>query len=74
MIPETAVEAAARALYRYEYQNFTQDELMFALKQARLALEAAAPYMLARAWDEGREADDFEVSIGMDGNPYRPTP
>lgn len=26
---------------------------------------------LAKAWDEGHEADDFEVSIGLDRNPYR---
>jgi len=37
----------------------------------RAALEAAAPHLMAEAWDEGRNADDFSVSIGYEKNPYR---
>ena len=36
------------------------------------ALEAAAPHMLAGAWDEGREAGMLDYYNTR--NPYKPTP
>ena len=71
MIPEAAVEAAGQALrgaFDWGVADFD--------KQARAALEAAAPHMLAEAWDDGHSAG-IDHADGLDGgsNPYdRPTP
>ena len=65
MIPDEAVEAAAKVMFEHKDREVTFREV------ARAALEAAAPHLMAAAWDEGFAADDFEVSIGMDRNPYR---
>jgi hypothetical protein len=65
VIPNEAVEAAKVAYLR----EFNHDEN--AEYVTKLILEAAAPYMMAEAWEEGREADDFSVSIGYEKNPYR---
>jgi len=75
-IPDEAVEAAANELHDREgYSISLADSPKYRKDYYRAlateVLEAAAPYMLAQAWDEGREADDFEVSIGFDANPYR---
>jgi hypothetical protein len=86
VIPVEAVEAAAKvaveqlAMYTFPANfnggNAFHEEVAQRCGPliAKAVLEAAAPYLMAQAWDEGREADDFEVSIGMDGNPYRKTP
>lgn len=59
-IPDEAVKAAAEA-----YINATRP---VGLAEIEAILEAAAPHMLAGAWDEGRESVDFD-SCGL--NPYR---
>lgn len=60
MIPEAAVEAAARALTAEVYgtdmfdgmSDASQDILR---RRGKFILEAAAPHMLAEAWDAGAE-------------------
>ena len=72
MIPEAAVEAAW----------FAQRGTDVSRADLRLILEAAAPHMLAEAWDAGREsfAKDLLSPLSEIGtrkssaNPYRPTP
>lgn len=61
MILEPAVEAAAKVI-ESKFDGGGNSEYM-----ARAILEAAAPHMLARAWDEG-------YGYGRNGdftNPYR---
>lgn len=72
MIPEEAVEAAAKVVLS------GMDERHHAYKIAYAALEAAAPYMLrdakAEAWDEGSQARwEYQWSDDIDPltNPYR---
>jgi hypothetical protein len=64
-ISDEAVEAAAKAISRSLGLNLTD--------QARLALEAAAPHMLANAWDEGNIAGVFDLPSEQHAtpNPYR---
>lgn len=50
MIPAEAVEAALTVLRRDDLWELSDEE------EARLILEAAAPYMLARAWAAGHES------------------
>lgn len=72
MIPTEAVEAAALSIYAKAGIVTEQD--------IRAALEAAAPHMLAGAWEEGRLVGRAEEQSGFDtetnpyGDPYRPTP
>ena len=69
MIPDVAVEAAAKCTYERE-MGVNWDGLQSSVKRgyledARAALEAAAPHMLAEAWDEGHAAGishDFEAT------------
>lgn len=69
MIPEAAVEAAAGALRDAFDWGVTDFD-----KQARAALEAAAPHMLAGAWDEGVADMHEEAYRGVTAvNPYRTT-
>ena len=77
MIPEAAVEAAALSIHRaHPFQS-----LSICRAAARAALEAAAPYMLAGAWDEAiQDADDegylytHQSDYMKKRNPYRLTP
>lgn len=63
MIPEEAVEAAARAIYQgfhssYKWEDAPDFEGGFrsiSLKQARMAVEAATPHIAAQAWEAGRK-------------------
>ena len=92
VIPEAAVEAAARALYSgapiYDeergvitgYKPWESAEPAYQehmLNEARSALEAAAPHMLAEAkadaWDEGRVvgSDEERSGYATEDNPYR---
>ncbi|MEO5317607.1 hypothetical protein PV761_03300 [Arthrobacter sp. CC3] len=64
VIPEAAVEAAAKA---FRETHDMGDALMN-------ALEAAAPHMLADAWDEGERAAFDSIDGANRTNPYRPTP
>ena len=76
MIPEAAFRAA-EATYMETIVELRLAEgggFKVASQQRRAiraALEAAAPHLMAEAWDEGRNADDFSVSIGYEKNPYR---
>lgn len=66
MIPDAAVEAAGRTLESCLALRIPLGEM------ARAALEAAAPHMLARAWEAGREvglSQDFEATTQI-ANPY----
>ena len=95
MIPVEAVEAAARklcALAGYDWDNIdAPDDVATDFKaqvtaQARSVLEAAAPHLMAAAWDEGYLAcvdDAFrDKELGKTGqrledgqqNPYRKAP
>jgi hypothetical protein len=67
VIPAEAVEAAAKALYVLENQgrsacpfdSLPQSELNARIEMAQAALDAAAPYLLEPAyeqgWEDGRE-------------------
>ena len=63
MIPDEAVEAAARGLAQQKWptaigvwDSFGQNMQDGFRDQARAALEAAAPHLMRVAWDEGWEA------------------
>lgn len=87
MIPDEAVEAAARAGYEYQYSSL-EGKWEFAnpgvqedfRNEFRTALEAASPHMLAAFWDA--VADDIRHDTAIDqriyvanrvrkSNPYR---
>lgn len=76
-IPEEAVEAAATAIFANVEVIQTRG---YAAEIARLALEAAAPHMLAEAWEEGEVAgqDNRDSNRGYNiehkYNPYRSQP
>jgi hypothetical protein len=60
MIPDEAVEAAAKAVW-WESEGrpwgHANDEMRAPyLREAKTALEAAAPHLMRAAWDEGWEA------------------
>lgn len=86
VIPPEAIEAAAKAMARVDdvrWGPIPQHIKDTHLTSARMALEAAAPYMLAGAWDKGEEAgsdnqcawDGWRHSKGYPiTNPYRPAP
>jgi flagellar biosynthesis/type III secretory pathway protein FliH len=74
VIPEAAVEAAARSLndaFPQMWEKMPEWAREEERKTARAALEAAAPYMLAEAWDDGHSAG-VDHADGLDGgsNPY----
>jgi len=82
VIPKASVEAAAKALDEAGYGIRGQDEL-------RLALEAAAPHMLAESWEQGAVAgwnqsgegwnaeypdeSTGKCSVDLSANPHRTT-
>ena len=71
MIPEAAVEAALEAV-RAAMIEFGPDGHTDGDEQiTRAALEAAAPHMLAAAWDDGHsEGVDYADGMGRGSNPY----
>ena len=77
VIPAEAVEAAAKRYY--EASNYGQQwKLLGNSDQAiyrhriQMALEAAAPYMLAAAWQKGRSAGQMDPYDRYPAkNPYR---
>jgi hypothetical protein len=87
-ISDEAVEAAARALYKgqpiydeavgvitgYKPWDWMEPEYQNSMRSdARAALEAAAPHLMAAAWDEG-VLIGFDEGQGVRGrtrNPYR---
>lgn len=79
-IPNEAIEAAAKGAFKrtHPHGNWSlaiSDMRDQYLSEAHAALEAAAPYMLAEAWEQGYEAADYDAphSIKTD-NPYRTVP
>jgi len=72
------MEAAAKALRdRHAAEVFELPVESF-LEDARLALEAAAPYLQAHAWLEGYKAGELDGAFQVNGheppderNPYR---
>jgi hypothetical protein len=94
VIPDEAVEAAAKAIYATEAQPMydeakeqftgarpwewlTERSWDVYRNKARQTLEAAAPHLLANAWDEGgKAAIEREHAYGREekakfSNPYR---
>jgi len=73
VIPDAAVEAAARAVFEQQYEPEEWKLVVWQTRQrhlddARLALDAAAPHLMAQAWDEGK---DVRRCDGVPPNPYR---
>lgn len=72
MIPDEALDAAVDALVASrlgDHKGINGEEFVEA---ARAALEAAAPYMLADAWEEGRQAEEDTPPLHRAApNPYR---
>ena len=82
MIPEAAVEDVARALYNRINGTHTPEWYKAAerikdmhRKYARAALEAAAPHLMAQAWDACVASleypDGSKVEVASNTNPYR---
>lgn len=74
-ISDEAVEAAAKATYSSDGLNaWTLEDVSthnHYRRKARASLEAAAPHLMAQAWDEG-VAYVFEGGAEVsDENPYR---
>jgi hypothetical protein len=80
MIPAEAVEAAARALFEKELgrpmevsdEPLYSEDIQACREDARAALEAAAPYMLAAVWEQGW--DSFASFDSRPGGPYPTNP
>ena len=69
MIPDAAVEAAARQM---ALDSNGQFHWTIYQHRARAALEAAAPHMLAQAWEAGGRAATGTYDTGYPAhNPYR---
>lgn len=82
MIPEDAVESAAKALAlggfysEKEWNEITLDKKKEPFrKHARIALEAAAPLLMEQAWNEGfdvgKDDDNWGDGAKAWDNPYR---
>jgi hypothetical protein len=81
VISDEAVEAAARNLYAtfapYSWESLLPSRQNIWRNQTRLALEAAAPFIAAQAWDEGFKQGGPMHDVNMDDpdahtrNPYR---
>jgi hypothetical protein len=56
VIPAEAVKAAAKAIAEHEGYGWLSKPANVHQEKALKAIEAAAPYMLASAWDEGKDA------------------
>ena len=72
-----AIEVAALAIYGGEDDAslwVDEDPQVngYYLSAARLALEAAAPHMLARAWVEGRDSLALDLCNPLDTQGFRP--
>jgi len=73
VIPDEAVEAAAAEVVRIFDGDFSGEASMV---MARRILEAAAPHLMASAWDEGELAGFTNAGADQWGydqkfNPYR---
>jgi hypothetical protein len=65
-ISDEAVEAAVEAVWEHGEVIQTRE---YAAELARAALEAAAPHLMAVAWDEGLSAGHHDRRLNA--NPYR---
>jgi hypothetical protein len=67
-ISDEAVEAAALAAYGFPFDQELREATRARL---RIALTAAAPHLMAEAWDEGKNVRrDYRGEI-LEANPYR---
>jgi len=55
------------------YRSFSEDQKECLRNDTRIALEAAAPHMMAAAWDEGYTTGNAHNGR-RDTNPYRKDP
>ena len=70
MIPEAAVESAKSAVRAHAHVDLEAEHLIEGI--VRAALEAAAPHMLAEAWEDGGRAATGTHDTGYPArNPYR---
>ena len=80
MIPDEAVEAAAKKLYQagglVVWDSEDESIRNYFRRNARSALEAAAPHLMAAAWEEGRIDGYADAQRGFDTamNPYEGLP
>ena len=80
VIPDEAVEAAARVLCGVTADMWKDQPTRIKDKyrwEAIAALEAAAPHLMAAAWDEGLEVglvSAVRIDSAPDANPYRKDP
>ena len=76
VIPEAAVEAAAGAAFQFmedqPWEAASPEETDFFRDAARKGLEAAAPHMLAEAWEAGHRTCRLDPG-SIKYNPYRRT-
>lgn len=78
MIPDAAVEAAAKQLFAQDSGEAAWGEVREAIRnhyrgEVMSVLEAAAPHMLSEAWNEGKAAtfaDPVGIAFGDVTNPY----
>ena len=76
-IPDAAVEAAARVIHSQHEQSpledWSEDFQLAARRDARAALEAAAPHLMAEAWEQGADAEFGRAVLNRarQANPYR---
>jgi hypothetical protein len=71
VIPDDAVEAAARALAA---RNRRPEEWQFYLSEAMSALEAAAPHLMAAAWSHGHHDGAVDQMLHMENGGAKTTP
>jgi hypothetical protein len=75
VIPDEAVEAVARRNFEvmgdFEWTEAPESLRESCLSEAHKQCEAAAPHLMAAAWDEGWDAAAGWPQI--DDNPYRST-
>lgn len=80
MISDEAVEAAAKAQYEFRssgfhaWEDLSEHEKSEAIAAQQFALEAAAPYLLADAWESSYGLGYADCKVGAAPtrtNPYR---
>lgn len=72
-IDPRAIRAATRAAYKVHSTPYDFDtwEMAEGAEIARAALEAAAPFMCAKAWNEGRLDAQMAPPGQLPTNPYQ---
>ena len=71
-IPDEVIEAAAEALVSSTLGDRAGIKWEEFFEAARLALNAAAPQLMADAWEEGRQAEEDAGQLTRHiSNPYR---